>query len=277
MTDTKQRNLEGYGLKIKKYRKAAGMTAEDLAGALQVTVSSVRNWECGLSRPDPEYLRRMFSVLNVDPNEFFGIRGVGAALTEQERSVVASYRAMDPRGREDFAALGRALAARCHARTLQSVLDRITAVPDYGRFAAAGAGSGWSQGAEAEEVLLYRGGPVSEADEVITVSGRSMEPAYHDRDRILVRRCADMEYGKVYVFSLRGTGLVVKEAAPGRLHSRNAEYGDIIPWEEDGAELIGRVVGVIDPGMVPTTEEISLYQEARAAKTGSGSPLPGIL
>ena len=48
---TKQRNLEGFGLKIKKFRKEANMTAEDLAQALQVTVSSVRNWECGLSRP----------------------------------------------------------------------------------------------------------------------------------------------------------------------------------------------------------------------------------
>ena len=56
---TKQRNLEGFGLKIKKFRKEANMTAEDLAQALQVTVSSVRNWECGLSRPDPEYLYKL--------------------------------------------------------------------------------------------------------------------------------------------------------------------------------------------------------------------------
>ena len=72
---TKQRNLEGFGLKIKKFRKEANMTAEDLAQALQVTVSSVRNWECGLSRPDPEYLYKLFPILNVDPNAFFGVRG----------------------------------------------------------------------------------------------------------------------------------------------------------------------------------------------------------
>ena len=61
--EIKQRNLETYGSKIKTFRNRAGLTAEQLADALQISKSSIRNWECGLTRPDPEFLYRMFSIL----------------------------------------------------------------------------------------------------------------------------------------------------------------------------------------------------------------------
>ena len=261
----KRRNLEGYGLKIKKYRKLAGMGADDLARALDVTVSSVRNWECGISRPDPEYLFKMFSVLDVAPNDFFGIKGVGSSLSDREEDLVAVFRSLDNRGQVDYLAVGNALAAQCHRRKLKEARGRITSLPCYGSFASAGPGDGWGQQAEAEEVLLYNCGPAAEADEVIIVSGHSMEPLYHDGDRILVKHCAVAETGWICVFSLRGSGLVVKEVGQDRLHSRNPEYGDIIPDEEDGASLVGRVLGVIDPSMCPADEEINLYREAVAA------------
>lgn len=258
----KKRNLENYGLIIKKFRKHAGMTADDLAKALRVTVSSVRNWECGLSRPDPEYLRRMFSVLDVAPNDFFGIKGVGGSLTDSEKDIIDLFRSMDARGKEDYCAIGKAMAARCHTLKLKEIRSRMASVPDYGRFASAGSGDGWAQQFDAEEVLLYNTGAVSGADEIIRVSGDSMEPAYHDQDRVLVKYCKDMELGQVYIFSIRGTGCVIKEAAADRLHSQNRDFADIIPPEEDGAELIGRVLGVLDPSMIPTDEDLDLYREA---------------
>ena len=82
------RNLETYGTRIKQFRKRAGMTAEALAEQMQVSKSSVRNWECGVSRPDPEYLYRLFSVLDVEPNEFFGLDGVGGLLSREERQPI---------------------------------------------------------------------------------------------------------------------------------------------------------------------------------------------
>ena len=262
---TKQRNLDGYGLKIKKYRKRAGLTAEELADALGVTVSTVRNWECGLTRPDPECLYSIFPALDVDPNEFFGLRGVGDALSDRERRVVSLFRSLDARGQDDFVVCAQAMADHCHTLALREVRGRIVSLPDYGRFAAAGSGDGWSQVTDTEEVLLYDTGPASQADEVVTISGHSMEPAFHDGDRVLVKHCTDMELGDVYVFSVRGMGCLIKEAAPDRLHSQNPDYEDIVPWEEDGAELIGRVLGVVEQSMFPSAREVALYREALAS------------
>ena len=90
--EIKQRNLETYGTRIKTFRTRAKMTAEQLADALQISKSSVRNWECGLTRPDPEFLYRMFTILNVEPNEFFGFSGIGTLLTTQEKTLIDNYR-----------------------------------------------------------------------------------------------------------------------------------------------------------------------------------------
>ena len=263
--EIKQHNLEVYGSKIKKYRVGAGLSAEALAERLHVSLGTVRNWECGLARPDPDLLAEMFSILAVAPNDFFALPGMGPLLTKAEKNVLSLFRSLDGRGREDYLALGEALSGRCHRRRLTEVKEKILSLPDYGRFASAGAGDGWSGDAEAEQVLLYNAPPVSQADEIITVSGRSMEPNFHDHDRILVQHCREAVLGEVYVFSLRGLGLVVKEAAADRLHSRNEAYADIIPWEEEGAELIGRVLGVIDASMIPSKEDLRLYKEAEEA------------
>ena len=83
--DTRKRNLEGYGLKIKNFRKRKKMSADDLAQALQVSVSSVRNWECGLSRPDPEYL----FLLEEKRNAL--LDSIETRLSSMERKVARLY------------------------------------------------------------------------------------------------------------------------------------------------------------------------------------------
>ena len=103
--EIKQRNLETYGAKIRSFRKRAGLTVDLLAATLGITPSSVRNWECGLTRPDPEYIYRMFTILDIEPNEFFGFESTGASLTDQEKNLISSYRATDKRGQEDISLL----------------------------------------------------------------------------------------------------------------------------------------------------------------------------
>ena len=261
--DNKTRNLIGYGLKIKKYRKDRNMSAEKLADALGVTLGSIRNWECGLTRPDPEYLVRMFTILDVDPNTFFGIEGVGGSLTEAEREIIDCFRLMDPRTQGEYRAIGNALLDHCSRLRLQEIDESIIAVPDWGVYASAGRGDDWTQDDEEHQALLYNRGPAARADLVVTVSGSSMEPEYHDGDRVLVEKCQDVQYGKIYVFNIRGRGNVIKQAEEGYLHSLNEEYGDIVPGEDEEVALIGLVLSRITIDMIPTREEMELYWQAQ--------------
>ena len=43
---------------------------------------------------------------------------------------------------------------------------------------------------ESESCILYDSSAVSAADEIITVCGQSMEPQFHDGDRVLVQYCS---------------------------------------------------------------------------------------
>ena len=260
--EIKQRNLETYGSKIKEYRTRAGITAEQLADILQISKSSVRNWECGLTRPDPEFLYRMFSILNVEPNEFFGIKGVGSILTSREKSLLDVYRSLDNRSRRDLEAVADALSQQSYMRKLISVFNRIDPTPDYGRSAAAGSvGTDWPDHPEENNVLLYTNTAVRNADEIITVSGASMEPQFHDGDKVLVEYCTEIRNGDIGIFYVPGIGGVIKQKAYDRLHSLNPDYDDIFPYEE-GAELIGRVLGKVEKDMVPGNTEQKLYVEA---------------
>ena len=47
-------------------RKAAGMTQEELAGAVHVTRTTISSWERGRTRPDVDTLRLISGTLNWD-------------------------------------------------------------------------------------------------------------------------------------------------------------------------------------------------------------------
>ena len=117
--ESRRRNLEAYGERIRRFRTRAGLPADRLAERLGISSSSVRNWECGLTRPDPELLSRLFTVLDVEPNEFFGLGGVGTLLTAQEKELLRCFRALDEAGREDVLALAGAMGETVRRRALR--------------------------------------------------------------------------------------------------------------------------------------------------------------
>lgn len=256
--EIKARNLETYGTKVHNFRIRAGMTADQLAETLQISTSSVRNWECALRRPDPEFIYGMFTILNVEPNEFFGIKGIGAILTKKERSLIDDYRELDSAGKEAVETLASSMMEKAHIRTLRKMYQRQNSVPDNERLFAAGDHSTvWQDYPDTNKVILYNSPTVARADEIVTVSGASMEPQFYDGDKVLIEYCSNIRNGDIGCFYVPGIGGVIKQKAYDRLHSLNPEYDDIIVHEE-GAKIIGRALGIITKDMIPTKEEQAL-------------------
>ena len=73
-----------FGEKIRRARKAAGMTQRQLADRLGVSNTSVSNWEKDLSRPDADLIQALCAVLELQPNDFYG---AGAVLPEKKHTV----------------------------------------------------------------------------------------------------------------------------------------------------------------------------------------------
>ena len=62
-----------FGDKIREARKAAGLTQRQLADKVNVSNTSISNWEKNLSRPDPDTIQHLCWALNVQPNYFFAV------------------------------------------------------------------------------------------------------------------------------------------------------------------------------------------------------------
>ena len=62
-----------FGDKIREARKTAGLTQRQLADKVNVSNTSISNWEQNLSRPDPDTIQHLCWALNVQPNYFFAV------------------------------------------------------------------------------------------------------------------------------------------------------------------------------------------------------------
>lgn len=78
------------------------------------------------------------------------------------------------------------------------------------------------------------------ADFIIGVSGDSMEPDYHDGEKLYVKKTNHIKYGEVGIFTIRNE-CFLKEYGKNGLVSKNSKYNNI-PGDED-VRLIGKVVG----------------------------------
>lgn len=81
------------GSRIRKYREKKGISQKELAQMLGIKNNRVSNWEQGLNRPDADILTKLCYVLDVSPSELLGVQLTDNELSEQERKVVAAYRA----------------------------------------------------------------------------------------------------------------------------------------------------------------------------------------
>lgn len=75
MSDNLQQKI---GQGIAKYRKAAGLTQEQLAAKLHVAHETVSRMERGVSMPSVKTLHRIADALGVEVQEFFAPEAVGS-------------------------------------------------------------------------------------------------------------------------------------------------------------------------------------------------------
>ena len=263
--EAKRSNLELYGKRIRRVRKDHGFSVEALAAALGVSRASVTNWESGYAKPDADHLFRMFGIFGVDPNTFFGVSAPGAALTDEERDVLGLFRAMEAEDRLLSLDVMRGIAAAARRRRAARLRSTLREVGTRYRAVSAGEGEDWEDYPETGSLLLYLSPEVARADEVMFVSGDSMEPQFHRGDRVLVEYAQEVRNGDIGIFFVPGRGGVIKQVRPDRLHSLNPAYDDIFPYE-DGARVIGRVLKVVTADMVPTEEERREYALAAEAE-----------
>lgn len=85
--------------------------------------------------------------------------------------------------------------------------------------------------------------PPAGAEFVVRVCGDSMEPTYHDGDKLYVAPCQDIRPGEVGIFYVNGS-VYVKERAMEGLLSHNPKYDTIYFHDLDSLRCYGKVLGL---------------------------------
>lgn len=214
-----------FSARLKEQRERMGLTQIQLATALGITKGAVGNYETGASSPKAEVLYKLFDILHCDANFLF--QDEMAALHEANASpqemecLVKKYRLLDPYGKEAVDGVLDVETRRCEAeREKQTAIlveqrEQTEAAAEIapevyfitpGFLATMSAGTGQPADDEYPKNYRLKKEPPRGTSYIAPVSGDSMEPTYHDGDKLFIR------------------GLYGDQAGPGRrvLYGRTA-------------------------------------------------------
>lgn len=227
---------------IVKYREKAHLSQKELAKKLNTTPSRVSNWEQGSNCPTIDILFEVCKILNVSINDIYGVYPESdMTLTFDEQQHIKKYRALTETSRQH---VDTVLAWESeHSKELDYLSKQNNfgcRVYTYmGKIACAGTGFYYDEIPTNTIKAPYCKG----ADFIIGVNGDSMEPDYHDGDRLYIEKVERLDIGEVGIFTM-GNECYIKELGKTGLISKNPNYQNING--NGDIRLIGKVLGKVE-------------------------------
>ena len=232
--------MKAFGEKIKEARLAQHLNQEELAERIGSKYRSVSTWENGTAKPDYPTLIRLCEVLKTSPNHLLGFDLSVDTPSLAEWAILHKYRDIDEIGKDAVSAV---LDAE-YRRVVKPKKARLLKVDFYNYPASAGTGN-FLETERPDEILVKECSEAEDADYVIPISGDSMEPTYHDGDKVFVEKCDSVEIGEIGIFIVNGEAYI-KELGNKCLISHNEAYKPIKLGSSDSIYCCGRVLGVVE-------------------------------
>lgn len=121
----------------------------------------------------------------------------------------------------------------------------VTMLRYYSNPASAGSGNFLDDNPSYECISVIASKNTEDADFVIQVSGDSMEPLYHNGDKLLIKQKQVLSEGEFGVFIVNGEAFV-KKLGCNELISVNPAYKNLPITESDYIYCVGKVISVLD-------------------------------
>ena len=230
------------GKVLQKYRKLAGLSQPDLAQKMQVTRNTITNWETDKNRPDLDQTITLCGMLGIPASELLGTPDE-VMQSGMEHQLIADFRLLSPVSKKVVSNLVAGLAREEEATRVEELRRSHFILAMYSSPLAAGTGIE-ADNEPPEYVFARRTAANSKADAIARVSGRSMEPLYHDGDLLYIQYTDSVDDGEDAACSTED-GLVVKRCRNHKLYSLNADYPFGDKPEDFSVKVLGRVLGVV--------------------------------
>lgn len=246
--------------RIKEARQNAGYSQKELAEIIGVAPNTFHGYESGKHDPKSDLLTKIAKACHVTVDFLLGFEGDfprnkknASSLSDEARELANTYdNKLDIWGKKQIRDVLNNELARCQNEREKLKVQEMNEenliqfhMPGYYQSVSAGAGD-WNDDDSWEDLLLTKRPPKGVAY-VVRVNGDSMEPTFHNGDRLFIRPQDTLEDGQIGIFVMDSC-MYVKELRKGFLVSHNPEY-DPIPLNEN-ARCQGRVLGVCDESYV---------------------------
>ena len=267
------------GERIEQRRKQLGLTLDDIAQEIGVAKSTVQRYERGtIETIKLPIIEAIASIMSVNPSWLCGktddmtpeknkysldLIKNAPPYSEEALKLAEDYDGrMDDRGRETVRSVADLEVARFKARTAaalrksreqseaaEEIAPPITLHQPYAQVAAAEGAGAFLLDDGFDEVLVEMNKYTKQADVILKVVGRSMEPVITDGDRVLVRQQPSVRIGEIGVFIVDGQGYL-KEYQADRLVSLNPDIDDVLVGDLQSTECYGKFIKVLNPDWV---------------------------
>ena len=254
-------NREMYGEVIRDYRTMKDMTQAQLAAKLATTKNTVSNWENGFSRPDVNVIPDLCKALGLSLAAFFQKRSEEKVITPAERLHLRRYSSLELKDRNTVDALTEYLFGVQEAAMRERCMESFVSIFHNDNMAAAGTLNMLDDSVSGESVFIRRDAITERADEIITVTGDSMEPTYYAGDDLLIEHTETLSVGEIGIFIINGEGFVKEYRGNGVYSHNEAEYPFRKFCEGDDVRVIGRVLGKVEKSQRPTKDEAKILNE----------------
>lgn len=235
---------------INVLKKEKGLTNAQIAKMSGITISTLDKITSGVNtNPKLDTLQAICKVLGCTLDDFSDStsKEKNAPLYSSEAMKLAKdYDGLDRHGRKVVRLVADEELARCAeaaqtapAREPDEMIYYITSW----FYHPMSAGTGEQAERDQPESLRLIKEPPRGTSYVAPVNGDSMEPTYHDGDKLFIHACEEIEPGQIGVFYMDGQQWV-KELGDGELISHNPAYPPR-PMTED-IRCQGLVLGVCD-------------------------------
>lgn len=236
-------------LRIKEARERAGFSQKQLADRLHIKPNTFSGYETGAHDPKSNILMKIAKLCNTTVDYLLCVTDNPDIPSENnnvysiaEYAHIQKYRKLSPHGKSIVDIVMNAeLKLQNQTQTHRTISFKHYNAPYYDLPVSAGTGEFLDS--EHYTIAELANEPPIGTNFIVRVSGDSMDPTYHDGDKLFIKQQHSVEIGEIGIFMIDGN-IYVKELAEDGLISHNEAYNKILFHEYNNIRCYGKVLGI---------------------------------
>lgn len=239
-------------------RKKSGMSLDEISIKSGIPKGTLSKITAGITKAPPlETMRKLVYSMGYTLDDLDRGLEVSDNFSAAEKAHIKKYRLLDPYGKEAVDGVLDVESKRCEeerqkqAAILREQREEMEAAEENiiyifpGYSTPMSAGTGQLAGEEYPENYRLVKEPPRGASYIAPVRGESMEPTFHNGDKLFIRTCEEIRVGQIGVFFMDGQQWV-KELGDGVLISHNPDPKYAPRAFTEDIRCQGLVLGVCD-------------------------------